>query len=130
MLISAILVGFFTHSYLNNAKVIKGEVIELVPKASVNKATSYSPKIQYSVDNEILIFTSIFSSSPPMYELGETLPIVYNKSKKKQAIGSFFHLYGFTIIGGLISSCGITIFLAYKYGFSILKMLHPHLILE
>ena len=95
--------------FLKKANIAQGTVIELVRKKT-DKSTTYSPVILFTTKegNEIK-FTSSISSSPPSYNEGERVEVLYDpKNPKEASINSFASLWIGPLVLGVL---GIVFFL-------------------
>jgi hypothetical protein len=102
MLIGAIALQSSTRHFLASASRAQGTVVALAPRYS-NNNTTYAPVVRFNDGSRDIQFTSPSSSSPPGYNIGETVPILYLRSNPYNAkIDSFFLLWGGSLIIGII----------------------------
>jgi hypothetical protein len=91
---------------------IQGEVISLSPNCD-SDGCSYTPIVHFKTRNgKAITFASAFSSSPPAYDEGETVTVIYSLDDPKEAIikgeGQVFRLV-FMSVGGIIIAIGVYI---------------------
>lgn len=82
--------------------------------------TLYAPIFEFKDrSQELVTFTSSINSSPPAYEIGETVKIVYNnRNTKNVKVVSFWGLYRISVILLMIASPLLVIggsYLLYSY---------------
>jgi uncharacterized membrane protein len=130
LFIISIYSGIRTYSWVSKSSSYEGEVIELVrkKKSSGSKGNdTFAPKVRYVMDGTEREFTSPQSSSPPGFSVGEQVKIAYHAGKQKEAIATFGQLYGFSLIGSILSLGAILALMVFMNGSKILTALHPHL---
>ena len=86
-----------------------GSVISLQENCDSDGCT-YAPEVQFTTANgQSIHFVSSYYSSPPSYDVGETVIVVYPVDKPADAIikgdGQFLHII-FMLIGGVIAIIG------------------------
>jgi hypothetical protein len=91
----------------------QGEVISLSSNCD-DEGCTYSPVVRFNTRNGISItFESTYSSSPPAYDVGERVTVIYpHEAPDKAEIkggGKVFRLV-FTIVGGAIIAFGLVMF--------------------
>lgn len=72
--------------------------------------STYTPVVQFKTSNgKSIEFVSSYSSSPPAYEVGEAVIVVYPLDEPESAIikgdGQFLHII-FMLVGGVIAVVG------------------------
>ena len=87
----------------------QGVVIELQENHDSDGST-YTPVVQFSTPNgESIVFTSSYSSSPPAFDVGETVMVVYPPDNPTNAIikgdGQFLHI-SLMFLGGIVALVG------------------------
>jgi hypothetical protein len=90
-----------------------GEVISLSTSCD-NEGCTYSPVVRFKTQNgNSITFESTYSSSPPAYDVGESVTVIYpHEAPDKAEIkggGKVFRIV-FTIVGGVIITFGLIIF--------------------
>ena len=97
----AVAVSFYFHTqnFIGDSLLTDGTVIDLV----YDDDTAY-PKVRFQTQaGEEIEFTSNAGSSPPSFHEGELVKIHYNSENPYDArIGSFFSLWGISIIFGVL----------------------------
>jgi hypothetical protein len=88
---------------------VSGSVVALQENCGSDGCT-YAPEIQFTTTNgQSVQFISSYSSSPPAYEVGEDVTVVYPSDNPTNAIikgdGQFLHII-FMLIGGVIAIIG------------------------
>ena len=103
MLLGAGAMQASTRSFLAHASAVQGTVVALQPKRSSDGSATYSPVVRFQHGAQRIEFTSPTSSSPPGYQVGETVPVLYLETNPYAAkLNSFFSLWGGALIlGGL-----------------------------
>jgi hypothetical protein len=72
--------------------------------------STYTPVVQFSTNSgQSIEFTSSYSSSPPAYDVGESVTVVYPPDNPADAIiksdGQFLHII-FMLLGGAVTAVG------------------------
>ena len=97
----AVAVSFYfrTQNFISDSLLTDGTVIDLV----YDDDTAY-PKVRFRTQaGEVIEFTSNAGSYPPAFHEGELVEIHYNPENPYEArIGSFFSLWGISIIFGVL----------------------------
>ena len=93
----------------------QGEVISLISRCS-DDWCSYSPVVRFETQaGDTVTFTTIQSSSPPAYDVGERVTVIYPPEDPENAIikyqGGAFRIV-FMAVGGVVILIGM---LAYYY---------------
>ena len=104
MLIGAIALHSSTRHFLASASRAQGTVVALLPRHSNdNSSPTYAPVVRFNNGPQEIQFTSSSSSSPPRYNIGQTVSILYLQSDPYNAkIDSFFSLWGGSLIIGIL----------------------------
>lgn len=99
MIITAYIWYSSTSAFLNQTHVAQGTVVDLQRIRSSN-TTTYKPVVSFKTQAGAQIrFTSSFASSPPLFDKGEKVSVVYLKSDPKQAkVKRFISLWGGTFV--------------------------------
>lgn len=99
LLLGAGLLAQNTHSFLNNAILTEGTVIDLV-ESSHDDSTVYQPVISFQDQQaEVIEFKSSSGSNPPSYLPGDKVEVLYETDNPEGAsINSFFSLWGGAVI--------------------------------
>jgi len=92
---------------------IQGEVINLTQSCDED-GCSYKPVVRFETENgQTVSFEGTYSSSPPAYDIGESVTVIYSLSNPEKAVikgeGQLFRVI-FMIVGGLIIAIGLLIF--------------------
>ena len=103
--------------------VIQGEVISLSTNCDSDGCT-YSPIVKFKTRNgRAITFESNFSSSPPSYNVGEVVTVIYSPETPDDVIikgeGQVFRIV-FMGVGGIIIGIGLYIF-GSNFGTSLLN---------
>lgn len=93
-----------TRAFLDSAITVQGEVIELIPVSSSDHGTMYRPLVRFqSLEGEWIEVSPGSASSPPAYDVGETVEVFYQAGKPHSAkISGFFSLWGGVLILGIL----------------------------
>jgi len=92
---------------------IQGEGINLTQSCDED-GCSYKPVVRFETENgQTVSFEGTYSSSPPAYDIGESVTVIYSLSNPEKAVikgeGQLFRVI-FMIVGGLIIAIGLLIF--------------------
>lgn len=95
-----------TASFIASASRTQGEVMRLlyVESSKRNESGTWKPLVRFKAPSgEIIEFAPSSSSSPPGYEVGETVDVFFDPQNPQDAmLDGFFALWGgATITGGL-----------------------------
>lgn len=108
LLVGAVVSVQHTRSFLADAVGAPGTVQQLVPRTSTDSdgrsSTTFAPVVEFTTARgESITFVSSTSSSPPAYQVGETVEVLYLADDPRDArIHDWFSLWGLpTILGGL-----------------------------
>lgn len=101
--------------FLQVCRTTNGEVIGLVRRTSTNKgktSVTWAPKIRYLTHSGVtVVFVPGHSSSPPAYQVGEPVEVLYNPDRPREAhikgFWGIFSLFAWTLFAGI----GMTVFL-------------------
>ncbi len=90
-----------------------GEVVSFVQNCDDDGCT-YAPVVRFKTqEGQSVSYESSFSSSPPAYDVGESVQVFYSPENPEKAVikgeGRVLRLI-FTIVGGLIVLFGFSIF--------------------
>jgi len=93
----------------------QGVVVDLQENYDSDGST-YKPVVQFKTQGgKNVEFTSSYSSSPPAYDIGESVTVVYPPETPSEAIikgdGQILHII-FMLLGGTISTIGFFLMLA------------------
>lgn len=105
-----------TDAFVAAATAVHGTVIGLESSRSNDGGTTYRPRVRFqAADGRTVEFVSGLGSSPPAYELGEVVPVLYRADDPQGAeIGDFLTLWFVTLmlagIGSVFSAIGIGMF--------------------
>lgn len=103
-------ISFFldTRSFLEEAFIANGTVVDLVESYS-SDSTTYKPVVEFkTINNQFITFTSSTGSNPPSYHIGEVVDVVYEQNFPNDAkIRSFFTLWGLATV---LFSMGLVFF--------------------
>lgn len=121
MLAGAFAIYSSTASFLERSVSAQGTVVELI-RSRFSDSVSYYPVVEFSTPNGRQVeFQSNSGSSPPSYNQGEQVSVLYEPSNPEAAkINGFFSLWGGALIVGGIGSvfgligCGIMAYVALK----------------
>jgi hypothetical protein len=84
MLAGAIWYGYGSYTLTANGGTVTGTVIENVAIDGSDGVT-YSPLIEYEVDGQTYVYDGENSSSPPAYQVGETVTLRYDRENPARA---------------------------------------------
>jgi len=95
-----------TATFIASASRTQGEVMRLlhVESSKRNESGTWKPLVRFKAPSgEIIEFAPSSSSSPPAYEVGETVDVFFDPNDPQDAmLDGFFSLWGgATITGGL-----------------------------
>ena len=105
-------VGAYQHWFIRHGVLTEGTVIGNVKKSSNGR---YSPKIQIRTnEGKEIIFVPAISSTPPMYNEGDKVPVVYQGEDAR--IFSFGFRFGLAWAFLCVGVAMVVIALGFKYG--------------
>lgn len=92
---------------------VQGEVVSLTPVCD-DEGCTYAPVVRFKAqDGRTITIESNQSSSPPAYDIGETVLVLYPPEKPEKAVikgeGLVFRII-FTSVGGIIMLAGVVLF--------------------
>ena len=75
--------------------------------------STYKPVVQFQTfGGQTVEFVSSYASSPPTYEIGESVTVVYNPNESSKAVikgeGQILHII-FMLVGGIDATIGFTL---------------------
>jgi hypothetical protein len=93
-------------SFVAQASVAPGTVVDLVRSQSGSDSPTYRPVVRFSAANgQAIEFTSNTGSNPPSYSRGEKVEVFYKPSDPQKAmLNGFFSLWGGPLIVGALGS--------------------------
>lgn len=105
------------HQFLQNAKLTEGIVVDNITVTSSSSAGSssssctYAPLVQFRYSNgELHSFVSSISSSPPSYDIGEKVEVLYNpEAPEHNCINGFFTIWEDVFIPSLMGTVFFTV---------------------
>ena len=103
LLVIALLLWTSTRNFLAKAQLTRGAVVELREKTD-NDGTTYTPVVRFSTaDGKEITYVESFSTSPPSYDVGESVEVLYLAEDANQArIKGWTSLYlGVAICAGI-----------------------------
>ena len=85
-------------------------VVVALQENSDSDGSTYAPVVQFkTAEGQSVEFVSSYSSSPPSYDVGEPVIVVYPPEKPKDAIikgdGQLLHII-FMLVGGIVAAVG------------------------
>lgn len=97
----------------NQGSAAQGEVTNLVTSCDDDGCT-YKPVVHFKTESgKDVSFTSTYSSSPPSYDIGETIQVIYSPENPEKAVikgeGQVFRII-FMIVGGIVMTLGLGLF--------------------
>jgi hypothetical protein len=94
--------GFAFHriEFLLHSVRTTGTVVQLISRTDSHGATTYTPVFEFKDRQGTSYETaSSFASSPPLYVVGQTIPVLYEPGQPETAMpGSFWILWFFSLI--------------------------------
>lgn len=92
---------------------VQGKVVSLTESCDED-GCSYKPVVRFETENgQTVSFEGTYSSSPPAYDIGETVTVVYSLSNPEKAVikgeGEVFRII-FLIVGGVVITIGLGLF--------------------
>ncbi len=105
--------------FLSTSQTAKGEVIQLTTvernKIGKNKKSALFPVVQFTtLEGQTHVFRSPAGSTPPAYEIGEIVDVVYNPLLPSDAqIMGFWNVWGGAVVcmalGGILVIVGVAL---------------------
>jgi len=113
-LTGSVIVSMNRYAFVKASIETKGEVVELVSVRSSSTTSSsitYAPCIRFTDKyGRPMEFVSSISSSPPSYDVGERVELIYNPEAPEDArMKGFFAIWGLASISGLFGAIFFTI---------------------
>ena len=98
--------GWFSWSLLAVAQRAEGTVVRLVSnQAGENNRGSVAPVVEFHIEGERHEFQSWLSTSPPQFDVGEKVVVLYDAQNPERArIESFVTLWLFPVVFGGIGA--------------------------
>jgi hypothetical protein len=89
-----------TRIFLGKAQEVQGTVIEMIWSSSSDGGGGYSPKYQFrTISGQMITVQDSLSSSPPMFQVGQTIDVLYDPENPQDArIKKFWSLYFVSIL--------------------------------
>jgi len=105
--------GYKQYSLERQGLQVQGKVVSFVQKCN-DDGCSYAPIVRFQTqDGRSVSYESYFSSSPPAYDVGESVQVFYSpENPEKAAIkgeGQLFRII-FMLVGGVIIIFGLGMF--------------------
>lgn len=91
---------FRTRAFISKAQEVKGTVTEMVYSHSSEGGGGYSPVYQFkTITGKIVTVQDSLSSSPPQFEVGQTIDVLYDPENPQSArIKKWMNLYFVTLL--------------------------------
>ncbi len=87
-------VGAYEHAAIKRGTIVEGKVVRNVYRAG-SRGGSYTPEVSFrTTQGREVLFRPSFSSSPPTYDPGERLRVVYEGDGARPRILSFGMRFG------------------------------------
>jgi len=112
-----------TRIFLNKAQQTQGTVINMVYSRSSKGGGGYSPVYSFrTIMGQEIVVTDNLSSNPPMFQVGQTIDVLYDPENPNDArIKKWFNLYFlpmlFGFLGLVFGGVGVGISVADLLGF-------------
>lgn len=89
-----------TRIFLGKAQEVQGTVIQMVWSSSSDGGGGYSPVYQFrTISGQMITVQDSLSSSPPMFQVGQTIDVLYDPENPQNArIKKFWSLYFTSIL--------------------------------
>jgi hypothetical protein len=86
-------------------------VVVALDESSGSDGSTYAPVVRFSTSNgQRVEFTTSYYSSPPDYEVGESVTVIYRPEQPEKAVikgdGQLFHII-FMLVGGVVVAVGL-----------------------
>jgi len=93
---------FRTRNFISKAQEVQGTVVQMVWSSSSDGGGGYSPVYQFrAISGQMITVQDSLSSSPPMFEVGQTIDVLYDPENPQNArIKKFWSLYFVPILLG------------------------------
>ncbi len=108
-LLSLAMIYFAYKQYANTQELLlmgtktKAQVINLIQSRSDDGYT-YAPVFEYKDNGQVKTYRSSISSSPPAYQEGQWVPIVFNTMNGEVKVVGFWGLYRWSVILLMLAS--------------------------
>jgi hypothetical protein len=108
MLISSVALYFSTQNYLSVVERAEGTVIGFTKRAASRMfgggGVTYAPVVRFrTIQGETIEIRGPYGRSPPTYQRGEQVRVLYNAANPETAkIENFFNLWGYSSFFGFI----------------------------
>jgi len=91
-----------TRIFIGKAQEVQGTVIQMVWSSNSDGGGGYSPVYQFrAINGQMITVQDSLSSSPPMFETGQTIDVLYDPENPQNArIKKFMSLYFVSILLG------------------------------
>ena len=104
------------YAFKQQTTQVQGEVTGYTMDSCDDDGCSYKPVVSFETrDGKSISYTSSYSSSPPAYDVGETVTVYYSPENPEKAIingeGKVFRII-FMSVGGAIILFGLGFFVA------------------
>lgn len=117
LLVSGSILAYTQHRLLCRAVFVQGTVIDLIEKQGAKTGITFTPRIRYKTpDGKTHTFDGSFSSSPPPYPLGATVPVAHDPTTSAGAIATFGACYGFATVLLCFGLFGAMLTTAFVFG--------------
>lgn len=127
LMIGSGIFALWTFAWVSFATVVDGQVVEIITRRGEG-GRSYTPRVTYTLDNQVHDFVSIIGSAyPPQFEVGESVKVAVSRNREREAIGSFLQLYGVPTILFLLGLLLAVEMVIIQAGDQLLYFLHPKL---
>jgi len=117
--------GYSQHTWLREALITSGEVIELVEKEDPEGSSTYSPKVRYTNYNgRVREFTTSASSNPSGFKVGEIVLCAYSSDGGRESILTIVQCYGGSILAVALGIAGLLVGFAFMAGPKIISIIY------
>lgn len=95
-----------TTTWLKRAVEVDGTVVRMLRHTDKDGDVTFKPIVRFSTaDGKTVEFHSSFSSNPPAYRIGQSVPVVYlPEEPERAAIRSFLSLWMGSLVLGLLGA--------------------------
>ena len=108
LLVAGVAVSVTTVRFMVTAERVDGTVVDMVERTTTHSTgrgsstdTAWHPMVEFSVDGKPYSFQGSVGSSPPAYEVGDTVEVAYDPSDPHDArLASFWSAYFLPLILG------------------------------
>lgn len=113
MFILTLWFGYRAYRVTKNGDTTIGTVSELAESPTEDGCCVYSPVVEYWVDGQTYVFESSHASSPPRYQLGQQVEVIYDRaSPSKGNINSWSELW---LLPGVFGLATLLIIIALNF---------------